>query len=48
MKQNQDRTRAWIEAVNPLLGLSISGAQSIFDAARGTGSALLQRVYAEM
>lgn len=48
MKQNQDRTRVWIEAVNPLLGLSISGAQSIFDAARGTGSALLQRVYAEI
>lgn len=48
MNTTRDRTRAWLECVNPLAGLSISSAQGIFDAARGTGSALLQRVYAEI
>ena len=39
---------AWLERVNPLQGLTIRQAQGIFDAARGRGSALLQRIYAEI
>lgn len=48
MRTSDDRTRAWLERTNPLLGLSVSQAQGIFDAARGTGSALLHRIYAEI
>ena len=45
MKPNRN---SWLDTVNPIRGLSISAAKSIFDSARKNGSALLQKIYAEI
>ena len=47
-KSRRTASSAWLERTNPLEGLTIRGAQGIFDSARTTGSPLLQRVYAEI
>lgn len=39
---------AWLERVNPLQGLTIAQAKSIFDVARAHGSPLLQKIYEEI
>ena len=39
---------SWLDTVNPIRGLSISQAKSIFDCARKNGSALLQKIYDEI
>lgn len=39
---------SWLDTVNPIRGLSISQAKSIFDCARKHGSALLQKIYDEI
>lgn len=38
MKPNRN---SWLDTVNPIRGLSISAAKSIFDSSRKNGSALL-------
>lgn len=38
----------WLDTINPIRGLSISAAKSIFDSARKNGSAMLQKIYAEV
>lgn len=38
----------WLDTVNPIRGLSITAAKSIFDSARKYGSAILQKIYAEI
>lgn len=45
MKPNRN---SWLDTVNPIRGLSISAAKSIFDSARKNGSALLQKIYSEI
>lgn len=45
MKSNRNN---WLDTVNPIRGLSISSAKNIFDTARRNGSALLQKIYAEI
>ena len=45
MKPNRN---SWLDTVNPIRGLSISAAKSIFDSSRKNGSALLQKIYAEI
>ena len=39
---------AWLERTNPLAGLSVRRAQSLYDAARAWGSPRLQYTYDEI
>ena len=47
-KQKRSAATAWLERVNPLQGLTIAQAKSIFDIARAHGSPLLQKIYDEI
>lgn len=47
-KYRRDASTAWLEQTNPLRGLSISQAQSIFDNARNGNYTLLQYIYSEI
>ena len=47
-KQKRSAATAWLERVNPLQGLTIAQAKSIFDVARAHGSPLLQKIYEEI
>ena len=50
IKQSDEYARlsAWAETVNPLRGLTITGAQNIFDGARRGDTRLLQTIYHEL
>ena len=47
-KSKRTAATAWLERVNPLQGLTIAQAKSIFDVARAHGSPLLQKIYEEI
>ena len=47
-KPKRSAATAWLERVNPLQGLTIAQAKSIFDVARAHGSPLLQKIYEEI
>ena len=47
-KPKRTAATAWLERVNPLQGLTIAQAKSIFDVARAHGSPLLQKIYEEI
>lgn len=47
-KTKRTAATAWLERVNPLAGLTIAQAKSIFDVARAHGSPLLQKIYEEI
>ena len=47
-KRKRTAANAWIESIDPLNGLSIAQAKTIFNAARRHGSPLLQKIYGEI
>lgn len=47
-KRKRTAADAWIEALDPLNGLSIAQARNVYNAARRHGSPLLQKMYAEI
>ena len=47
-RQKRSAATVWLERVNPLQGLTIAQAKSIFDVARAHGSPLLQKIYEEI
>ena len=48
MEMLRAASNAWLELVNPLLGLSVRRAQAVFDFARAYGSPQLQYIYNEI
>lgn len=47
-KAKRTAANSWIERTNPLRGLTIAQAKSIYDVARAHGSPLLQKIYDEI
>lgn len=48
MEMLRAASNAWLELVNPLMGLSVRRAQAVFDFARAYGSPQLQYIYNEI